>query len=53
MRSRYSALNGSETFFDEVDSAFSGTNKGGTSTESDGAAGMGTTATEWYNPCCS
>ena len=42
-RSRYSALNGSETFFDEVDSAFSGTNKGGTSTESDGAAGMGTT----------
>ena len=43
MRSRYSALNGSETFFDEVDSAFSGTNKGGTSTESDGAAGMGTT----------
>ncbi len=43
MRSRYSALNGSETFFDEVDSAFSGTNAGGTSTESDGAAGMGTT----------
>ena len=43
MRSRYNALNGNETFFDEVDSAFSGTNKGGSSSESDGAAGMGTT----------
>ena len=45
MRSKYSTQGGSETFFDEVDTSFSGQNAGRSLTagESDAAAGLGTT----------
>ena len=52
MRSRYQNQSGAETFFDEVDSAFSGQNSG-RSLEggfSDGAVGFGTTAQSGSNP---
>ena len=46
MRSRYDNQSGSETFYNEVDSAFSGQNKGDTNTGGfvDGNVGLGTTA---------
>ena len=52
MRSRYNGQNGSETFFDEVDSTFSGQNNsrnlsGGFS---DGLVGFGTTNQDGTNP---
>jgi hypothetical protein len=52
MRSRYQNQSGAETFFDEVDSAFSGQNdsrnlEGGFS---DGAVGFGSTAQSGSNP---
>jgi len=52
MRSRYSSQSGTETFFDEVDSAFSGQDAGfdETSGFSDVAAGMGTTSQSGNNP---
>ena len=45
MRSKYSTQGGTETFFDEVDTSFSGQNAGRSLTagESDAAAGLGTT----------
>ena len=45
MRSRYDGPSGDETFYNEVDSAFSGQNKGDTNTGGfvDGAVGLGTT----------
>ena len=45
MRSRYEGPSGDETFYNEVDSAFSGQNEGGTNTGGfvDGAVGLGTT----------
>jgi hypothetical protein len=52
MRSRYQNQSGSETFFDEVDSAFSGQNSG-RSLEggfSDGLVGFGTTSQDGTNP---
>jgi len=52
MRSRYQNQSGAETFFDEVDSAFSGQNSG-RSLEggfSDGLVGFGTTAQSGSNP---
>jgi hypothetical protein len=52
MRSRYQNQSGAETFFDEVDSAFSGQNSG-RSLEggfSDGAVGFGTTSQDGTNP---
>jgi len=52
MRSRYSSQTGAETFYDEVDSAFSGQNSG-RSLEggfSDGLVGFGTTAQSGSNP---
>ena len=51
MRSRYSSQSGDETFYDEVDSAFSGQNSGlGATDFSDAAAGMGTTSQSGSNP---
>ena len=52
MRSRYSAQNGAETFFDEVNSAFSGQNSSDNLTAglSDINAGMGTTSQSGSNP---
>jgi hypothetical protein len=52
MRSRYEDQSGSETFFDEVDTAFSGQDKGFdlTSGMSDVNAGLGTTAQSGTNP---
>jgi len=52
MRSRYNNQSGSETFFDEVDTAFSGQDSGFdvTSGFSDVAAGLGTTAQSGSNP---
>ena len=51
MRSRYSSQSGDETFYDEVDSAFSGQNAGlGATDFSDAAAGMGTTSQSGSNP---
>jgi len=52
MRSRYSSQSGTETFFDEVDSAFSGQDAGFDETAgfSDVAAGMGTTSQSGNNP---
>ena len=45
MRSRYNDQNGTETFFDEVNTSFSGTNANRSATNaSDAVAGMGTTA---------
>ncbi len=52
MRSRYEDQSGSETFFDEVDTAFSGQDKGFdlTSGMSDVNAGLGTTSQSGTNP---
>ena len=52
MRSRYEDQSGSETFFDEVDTAFSGQDAGFdlTGGMSDVAAGLGTTAQSGTNP---
>ena len=51
MRSRYQDQSGKETFYDEVDSAFSGQNSGfGATDYTDGTVGMGTTMQEGSNP---
>ena len=52
MRSRYGSQNGPETFFDEVDTAFSGQNDGRSLTAgfSSATSGMGTTAQAGVNP---
>jgi hypothetical protein len=52
MRSRYNNQTGTETFYNEVDSAFSGQDDGFdvTSGFNDGAVGMGTTAQRGSNP---
>ncbi len=52
MRSRYTDQSGAETFYDEVDTAYSGQNKGFdlTSGMSDIDAGIGTTAQSGSNP---
>ena len=52
MRSKYSTQGGTETFYNEVDSAFSGRNKASNAETGfvDGAAGMGTTAVSATNP---
>ncbi len=52
MRSRYQNQSGSETFFDEVDTAFSGQNNGRTLEGgfSDGDVGFGTTSQDGSNP---
>ena len=52
MRSRYTANNGAETFYDEVNSAFSGQNSNDDVTGgwTDGNAGMGTTSQKGSNP---
>jgi hypothetical protein len=52
MRSRYNGQSGNETFFDEVDSAFSGQNSGNNLEGgfSDGAVGFGTTSQDGTNP---
>jgi hypothetical protein len=51
MRSRYTNQNGTETFFNEVDTAFSGQNAGGTLVGfADTSAGIGTTAQSGSNP---
>ena len=52
MRSRYTNQTGSEAFYNEVDSAFSGQDTGfnNTSAWTDGAVGLGTTAQQGSNP---
>ena len=52
MRSRYRNQSGAETFFNEVDSAFSGQDSGFNEVNgyTDGAVGMGTTAQGGNNP---
>ena len=52
MRSRYENQSGAETFYNEVDSGFSGQNKADSLTGGfvDGDAGMGTTHTSRTNP---
>ena len=52
MRSRYSSMTGTETFYNEVDSAFSGRDKASNAETGfvDGDAGMGTTAVSATNP---
>ncbi len=52
MRSRYDSQSGNETFYNEVDSAFSGQNAGRNLTTgfANGAVGMGTTAQGGTNP---
>ncbi len=52
MRSRYTNQTGAETFYDEVDSAFSGQPAGRDNSDgfTDGAAGMGTTSQGGSNP---
>ena len=52
MRSRYNNQSGTETFYNEVDSAFSGQNKDRNLTAGfiDGAVGLGTTAQGGTNP---
>ena len=52
MRSRYSTMTGTETFYNEVDSAFSGQSAGFNKTQgwSSAATGMGTTAQAGTNP---
>ena len=52
MRSRYTNQSGTETFYNEVDSAFSGQDSGFNNTEgwTNGAVGMGTTAQQGTNP---
>jgi len=52
MRSRYASQSGTEAFFDEADTAFSGQNEGNDLTAgfSDAAAGLGTTTQAGTNP---
>jgi len=52
MRSRYNSQSGAETFYNEVDSAFSGQDAGFNVTTgfSDGSVGMGTTSQGGLNP---
>jgi len=53
MRSRYSSQSGTETFYNEVDTAFSGQPGGGTKLtagDTDVSAGMGTTSQGGTNP---
>ncbi len=52
MRSRYTNQSGTETFYNEVDSAFSGQDAGAANTNgwTDGTVGMGTTAQRGSNP---
>ena len=52
MRSRYTSMSGTETFYDEVDSAFSGQDSGFdlTSSFTSAVSGMGTTAQSGSNP---
>ena len=52
MRSRYSSMTGTETFYNEVDSAFSGRDKASNAETGfvDGDAGMGTTSVSATNP---
>ena len=52
MRSRYSSQTGTETFYNEVDSAFSGRDKASNAETGfvDGDAGMGTTSVSATNP---
>jgi hypothetical protein len=51
MRSKYKTQGGSETFYNEVDSAFSGTDAGfNTTLESTASVGLGTTAQTGSNP---
>ena len=52
MRSRYTSQSGTEAFYDEVDSAFSGRDKASNSEDgmTDPVAGMGTTAQSGTNP---
>ena len=52
MRSKYTGQGGNETFYDEVDSAFSGQPKGRDNGDgfTDTAAGMGTTSQSGTNP---
>jgi hypothetical protein len=52
MRSRYDSQSGDETFYNEVDSAFSGQNSGDSLTAgfSDQPAGLGTTSQSGTNP---
>ena len=51
MRSRYNSQTGTETFYNEVDSAFSGQNSGlGATDFVDGATGLGTTSQRGSNP---
>ena len=52
IRSKYSTQGGTETFYNEVDSAFSGQNEGRTNTAGfvDGSVGLGTTAQAGSNP---
>jgi hypothetical protein len=51
MRSKYTNQGGTETFYDEVDTAFSGQNAGlGNTAFTDVASGMGTTSQSGSNP---
>ena len=52
MRSRYESQTGTENFYNEVDSAFSGQDSGFNETDgfTDGTVGMGTTAQRGSNP---
>jgi hypothetical protein len=51
MRSKYKTQGGTETFYNEVDSAFSGTDAGfNTTLESTASVGLGTTAQSGSNP---
>ena len=52
MRSRYTSQSGTETFYNEVDTAFSGQDKGSDEESgfTDGNAGMGTTSQSGGNP---
>ena len=52
MRSRYNNMSGTETFYNEVDSGFSGQNKGATLDDGwvNGAVGLGTTTQGGTNP---
>ena len=52
MRSRYTNMSGSEAFYNEVDSAFSGQDTGFDNTNgwTDGSVGLGTTAQQGSNP---
>ena len=51
MRSKYKTQNGTETFYNEVDSAFSGTDAGfNTTLDSTASVGLGTTSQTGSNP---